>query len=98
VLVHLEATGGAKRQAGRLGERELRPHADGEEDQVGGQAPPVAAPSLTVDRPHRHWTAGGRVTALDRAHERVSGVVSAHRPPALPPALDAELRRLAHVG
>jgi trimethylamine--corrinoid protein Co-methyltransferase len=64
---------------------------------AGGQAPPAAAPSLTVDKPHRHWTAGGRVTALDRARERVAGVVSTHRPPALDPALDAELRRLARA-
>ncbi len=64
---------------------------------AGGQAAPAAAPSLAVERPHRHWTAGGRVTALDGAHERVAGLASAHRPPALDPALDAELRRLAHV-
>lgn len=63
----------------------------------GGRASPAAAPSLAVERPHRHWTAGGRVTALDGAHERVAGLVSSHRPPALDPALDAELRRLAHI-
>ena len=65
---------------------------------AGGQAAPAAAPSLAADLPHRHWTAGGRVTAIDRAHERIVEVVAAHRPPALDPAVDAELRRLAQIG
>ncbi len=64
---------------------------------AGGQASPAAGPSLTVDEPHRYWTAGGRQTAIDRAHERVAGAVAAHRPPALDPAVDAELRRLAGI-
>jgi len=64
---------------------------------AGGQAPPAAGPSLAVDETHRHWTAGGRETAIDRAHERVSRAVTTHRSPALGPALDAELRRLAQV-
>jgi len=65
---------------------------------AGRQAAPAAAPSLAADLPHRHWTAGGRVTAIDRAHERIVEVVAAHRPPALDPAVDAELRRLAQIG
>ena len=65
---------------------------------AGGQAAPAAASPLTADLPHRHWTAGGRVTAVDRAHERVVEVVAGHRPPALDPAVDAELRRLAQIG
>jgi len=65
---------------------------------AGGQAAPAAAPSIAADLPHRHWTAGGRVTAVDRAHERIVGVVAAHRPPALDPAVGAELRRLAQIG
>ena len=64
---------------------------------AGGQASPAAGPSLAVDRSHRAWTAGGRETAIDRAHERVAAAVAAHRPPALDPAVDAELRRLARI-
>jgi trimethylamine--corrinoid protein Co-methyltransferase len=64
---------------------------------AGGQAPPAAGPSLTVDLPYRHWTAGGRETAVDRAHQRVASAVARHRPPALEPAVDAELRRLAGI-
>jgi trimethylamine--corrinoid protein Co-methyltransferase len=64
---------------------------------AGGQDAPAAGPTLTVDQPPRHWTAGGRETALDRSHERVAGAVATHRPPALDPALDAELRRLAQI-
>jgi trimethylamine--corrinoid protein Co-methyltransferase len=62
---------------------------------AGGAASRVAGPPLTVDEPHRYWTAGGRQTAIDRAHERVAAAVATHRPPALAPAVDAELRRLA---
>jgi trimethylamine:corrinoid methyltransferase-like protein len=58
---------------------------------------PAAGPSLTVDRAFRHWTAGGRETALDRAHERVVAAAAEHRPPTLDPSVDAELRRLAHI-
>ncbi|HEX5643680.1 MAG TPA: trimethylamine methyltransferase family protein [Thermoleophilia bacterium] len=65
---------------------------------AGGQAPPAAGPSLAVDKTHRHWTAGGRETAIDRAHERVAAAVAEHRPPALDPAVDEELRRLAGIG
>jgi trimethylamine:corrinoid methyltransferase-like protein len=61
-----------------------------------GQAPP-AGPSLAVDKAHRHWTAGGRETAIDRAHERIAAAVASHRPSALDPAVDAELRRLAQI-
>ena len=64
---------------------------------VGGRAAPAAGLSLAVDKAYRHWTAGGRETALDRAHERVAAAVAAHRPPALDPAVDAELRRLAQI-
>ena len=64
---------------------------------AGGQAPPAAGPSLAVDQALRHWTAGGRVTALDHAHERVARVAADHRPPALEAAVDAELRSLARV-
>ena len=42
-------------------------------------------------------SAGGRQTALDRAHERVARIAAEHRPPELDPALDAELRRLAGI-
>jgi trimethylamine---corrinoid protein Co-methyltransferase len=65
---------------------------------AGGQATRSAAPSLAADLSHRHWTAGGRVTAVDRAHERIVEVVAAHQPPSLDPAVDAELRRLAQIG
>ena len=64
---------------------------------AGGQATPPAGPSTIVDEPHRYWTAGGRETAIDRAHDRVAVAVAAHRPPALDPAVDAELRRLARI-
>jgi trimethylamine--corrinoid protein Co-methyltransferase len=56
-----------------------------------------AGPSLIEDLPHRYWAAGGRQTALDRAHERVARIVAGHRPPPLVPALDARLRRLARI-
>jgi trimethylamine--corrinoid protein Co-methyltransferase len=62
-----------------------------------GAAPLAARSSLLVDEPHRDWTAGGRTTAIDHAHERIVALVAEHRPPALEPAVDAELRRLAHV-
>ena len=65
---------------------------------AGGAAAPAAGPPLVDDQPHRYWAAGGRTTALDRAHERVTRILAEHRPPALEPALDAELRRLAGVG
>jgi trimethylamine--corrinoid protein Co-methyltransferase len=58
--------------------------------------PPGIAP-LSVDQPHRYWAAGGRETAVDRAHERVARLVAEHRPPGLDAALDAELRRLAGI-
>ena len=62
-----------------------------------GAASPAAGPSLMVDEPHRHWTAGGRTAAGDHAHERVAAIVAEHRPPALDPAVDADLRRLARA-
>jgi trimethylamine--corrinoid protein Co-methyltransferase len=65
---------------------------------TGGHAAPSAGPALAVDMTPRQWTAGGRETAFDRAHERVAQAVAMHRPPALDPAVDAELRRLARVG
>jgi len=64
---------------------------------AGSPAVPAPPPSLIEDRPHRYWAAGGRQTALDRAHERVARIVAAHRPPPLDAGLDARLRRLAHV-
>jgi trimethylamine--corrinoid protein Co-methyltransferase len=68
---------------------------------VGGSAgaggPSRPGPTLAVDLPHRHWTGGGRETAGDRAHQRVASVVAGHRPPALDPAVDSELRRLAGI-
>ncbi len=64
---------------------------------VGGQAAPAAASSLAAGLPHRHWAAGGRVTAVDRAHERIVAAAAAHRPPALDSAVDAQLRRLAQI-
>ena len=64
---------------------------------AGGAASPAAGPSLIDDQSHRYWSAGGRQTALDRAHERVTRLAAEHRPPALDPALDAELRRLAGI-
>ena len=62
---------------------------------AGGAALPAAGSSLVIDGPHRHWAAGGRQTAFDRAHERIAVAVARHHPPALDPAVDAELRRLA---
>jgi trimethylamine--corrinoid protein Co-methyltransferase len=41
--------------------------------------------------------AAGRVTPLDEALARVRDIVQTHRPPALDPALDAGLRRLAEI-
>jgi len=64
---------------------------------AGGRAPAGGGPSLAVDLPYRHWTAGGRETALDRAHERVAAAVAGHRPPPLEPPVDDELRRLARL-
>jgi trimethylamine--corrinoid protein Co-methyltransferase len=64
---------------------------------AGGAAPPAAGPSLVDDQSYRHWAAGGRPTAIDRAHERVARIVAGHRPPALDAAVDAELRRLVRV-
>jgi trimethylamine---corrinoid protein Co-methyltransferase len=64
---------------------------------AAGGAPLTAGSSLLVDEPQRNWTAGGRTTAIDHAHERIVALVAEHRPPALEPAVDAELRRLAHV-
>jgi trimethylamine--corrinoid protein Co-methyltransferase len=63
----------------------------------GGAPLPTAGPSLIDDQPHRYWAAGGRQTALDRAHERVVRILAEHRPTALDAAVDAELRRLAQV-
>src|SRR5690606_15412921 len=65
---------------------------------AGGHAASAAGPSLAVDMAPRHWTAGGRETALDRAHELVVRAVAEHRPPPLEPGGDAELRRLAGGG
>jgi len=62
-----------------------------------GAAAPSAGPPLVDDQPHRCWSAGGHATALDRAHERVARIAAEHVPPALDPALDAELRRLARI-
>ncbi len=64
---------------------------------AGGKPSRADAPSLAVDVPYRHWTGGGRETALDRAHERVARLAAVHRPPALDPLVDAELRRLARI-
>jgi trimethylamine--corrinoid protein Co-methyltransferase len=63
----------------------------------GPRAASAAGPSLAVDQALRHWTAGGRETAVDRAHERVAQAAAGHRPPELEPALDATLRRLARI-
>ncbi len=65
---------------------------------AGGAAAPAAGPPLIDDQPHRYWAGGGRPTAIDRAHERIARIVAEHVPPALDPAVDAELRRLAHFG
>jgi trimethylamine--corrinoid protein Co-methyltransferase len=65
---------------------------------TGGGAQSHPGSSLVVDLPHRHWTGGGRETAGDRAHQRVASAVAGHRPPALDPAVDGELRRLAGIG
>jgi trimethylamine--corrinoid protein Co-methyltransferase len=64
---------------------------------AAGPAAPAAGPSLAVDMAHRHWTAGGRETAFDHAHERVAAAAASHRPPELDPSVDAELRRLARI-
>jgi trimethylamine--corrinoid protein Co-methyltransferase len=66
-------------------------------DSAGGHVELAAGPTLAVDMPLRQWTAGGRETAVDRAHERIARVAASHRPPALDPAVDAELRRLASI-
>jgi trimethylamine:corrinoid methyltransferase-like protein len=64
---------------------------------AGGAASPAAGPSLIDDQSHRYWSAGGRQTALDRAHERVTQLAAQHRPSPLDAALDAELRVLAGI-
>ena len=64
---------------------------------AGGAASPASGPRLIADRSQRHWAAGGRETALDRGHERVARIAAEHRPPALHPALDVELRGLARI-
>lgn len=64
---------------------------------VGSPGVPPSAPSLIEDLPHRYWAAGGRQTAIDRAHERVARIVAGHRPPPLDPAVDARLRRLSGI-
>lgn len=64
---------------------------------AGGPEASEAGSTLMVDEPHRAWAAGGRQTAIDRAHERVARIVAEHRPPTLAPAVDAELRRLAAI-
>ena len=64
---------------------------------AGGAASPAAGASLMVEDPYRSWAAGGRTTAGDHAHERIAAIVAGHVPPALEPAVDAELRRLARV-
>ena len=66
---------------------------------LGGSrgGPPLADGSLIVNRPQRAWAAGGRGTARDRAHERIARIAAEHQPPPLEPALDVELRRLAHI-
>ena len=74
--------------AGGAGDRQTRP----------SRGPlPAAGPALIDDQPHRYWAAGGRQTALDRAHERVARLAAEHEPPPLPATVDAELRRLARV-
>jgi trimethylamine--corrinoid protein Co-methyltransferase len=57
----------------------------------------VTVPPLIEDQPHRYWAAGGRQTALDRAHERVARIVESHRPPPLDADVDTRLRRLASI-
>ena len=64
---------------------------------AGGPAAPAAGPSLSVDESYEDWVAAGRPSAVERAHERVAGIVRDHCPPALDAALDAELRRLARI-
>jgi trimethylamine--corrinoid protein Co-methyltransferase len=59
---------------------------------AGAAAAQAAGPCFLVDAPSREWAAGGR------AHERVARIAAEHQPPALHPAVDAELRRLAGVG
>jgi trimethylamine:corrinoid methyltransferase-like protein len=64
---------------------------------AGRDADSAVGTTLAVDMPLRGWTAGGRETAIDRAHERVARAVAAHRPPALDATVDAGLRRLASI-
>jgi trimethylamine--corrinoid protein Co-methyltransferase len=59
--------------------------------------PAAPAGSLIDDQPHRYWAAGGRQTAVDRAHERVARLAAEHVPSPLGPELDALLRRLASI-
>ncbi len=60
-------------------------------------SPTPAGPPLIDDQPHRYWAAGGRLTALDRAHERMARILTEHVPRALEASVDAELRGLASV-
>ena len=64
---------------------------------AAGAASPAGGPSLIDDQPYRHWASGGKPTAIDRAHERVTRIVAEHTPPPLDAAVDAELRRLARI-
>jgi trimethylamine---corrinoid protein Co-methyltransferase len=64
---------------------------------AAGGAAPAGGPSLVVDASYRHWAAGGRETAVDRAHERVARLVAGHRPQPLEAGADTELRRLARI-
>jgi len=60
-----------------------------------GRRPWSREASLMVTEPYREWAAGGRVTARDRAHERVRRILEGHQPPPLDARVDAALRRLA---
>jgi trimethylamine:corrinoid methyltransferase-like protein len=64
---------------------------------AGRAANLVGGPTLMHSETQRRWAAGGRVTARDRAHERITTIAATHTPPALPSGVDAELRRLACI-
>ena len=77
---------------------DLRALAGPDSRPVSGGGPPPGPD--TEPRPAGGGRSDGPPPAdpLERARERVRAILSGHRPPALAPALDDELRRLAQVG
>jgi trimethylamine---corrinoid protein Co-methyltransferase len=79
------------------GRGDERPAAPKDRASASSAAPAAPGQSLILDQPHRYWAAGGRQTAVDRAHERVAHIVAEHTPPPLDKDVDARLRRLACI-